>query len=317
MLKENINHFAGPIIDNSLEDGTQGIQINIEQGVFVPNDPPGAYQIGNMAHYDGVILSVHFKGDTWSTVEGSAVMIAPGIALAAAHVIEPLKEEILQKGLRPFCVGLTPSGLRVWKVQHVTRAFDTDILVLSLEYASPVPPDGRFVQAVMTTRLPEIGEPIMVSGFRASPDHVPNADFPYFHIEQGQIKYGADLHVGVGVVTQRFLSGRGQALPGPILEVDCVTSGGMSGGPAFDKDGKVIGILSASMDYGDGAGHSLISLLAPALVARISHPAFLNVYQQFGADPLRLLDLPSELCGIEGREAIHEEVDPVTSIIRL
>jgi hypothetical protein len=114
-LIENYNHFLGEIIRNP-RDGA-GSDINIETGVFVPNDPPGVYRIDNMAHYNGVLLSVHFATDTWSTVEGSAVMVAPGIALAAEHVIVPNLPEILTRKLNIFCTGLTPTGPRHWSVR--------------------------------------------------------------------------------------------------------------------------------------------------------------------------------------------------------
>ena len=59
-LKENYNHFLGSTVSNPFEGEHSSTPINIEQGVFVPNDPPGVYIINNMAHYDGVLLSVHF-----------------------------------------------------------------------------------------------------------------------------------------------------------------------------------------------------------------------------------------------------------------
>jgi S1-C subfamily serine protease len=48
------------------------------------------------------------------------------------------------------------------------------------------------------------------------------------------------------------LGGRGAMVPNPVIEVACSTPGGLSGGPAFDKHGKVFGILSVSIDDPDG-----------------------------------------------------------------
>jgi hypothetical protein len=64
-------------------------------------------------------------------------------------------------------------------------------------------------------------------------------------------------------------------VPGPAIEVACSTSGGLSGGPAFDKNGKVFGILSASINDPDGRGPSQISMIWPALAMTIS-PSFLE-----------------------------------------
>jgi hypothetical protein len=172
-LKENYNHFFGSMVSNPFEGADQEVTINIEQGTFVPNDPPGVYIIDNMAHYNGTLLSVHFlKEDEWSTVEGSAVMVAPGIAFASAHVIEPLMPHIMAEELRIFCAGYTSSGPRYWRVAQVTKVNNTDIVILALKYATALPADGCFVQTMITTRPPGIGEQVMIAGIRASREHV-------------------------------------------------------------------------------------------------------------------------------------------------
>jgi hypothetical protein len=151
----------------------------------------------------------------------------------------------------------------------------------------------------MSTRLPQIGETLMIAGFRASDDYVPGAKLSDFPFKDGSLLYGVNVRIGVGKVTQHFLKGRGSAAPGPILEVDCATPGGLSGGPAFDRDGALVGVLCRSINYEDGAGHSYVSLLVPALVIDIE-PKFLNLYS--GA--VTLLDLHPKVCGIQGRETI-------------
>jgi hypothetical protein len=309
--KENFNHFLGPVVSNPFEGLGPDTKIHIEQGVFVPNDPPGVYPIYNMAHYNGVLLSVHFATDTWSTVEGSAVMVAPGIAFAAAHVIEPLIPHIMASELGIHCTGLTPSGPRHWHVRHIAKVNGTDLMILSLDYASTVPSDGRFVQAVVTTRLPQIGELVMIAGFRASDENVPAEDGKYFPVKDGHLKYGANVRIGVGEVTQHHLNGRGSMPPGPAIEVACSTPGGLSGGPAFDQNGMLVGILSTSIDDPDERGPSQISLLWPALVQTIT-PAFLpHLYP----GPIRLLDLDPKLCGIHRRDVFHSTSGPETGVI--
>ena len=77
-LKSNYHDFLGTMVSNPFEGVDPSTPINIEQGVFVPNDPPGVYIVDNMAHYDGVLLSVHFLAEEeWSTVEGSAGWLHP------------------------------------------------------------------------------------------------------------------------------------------------------------------------------------------------------------------------------------------------
>jgi hypothetical protein len=314
ILKKNFNHFLGPIVRDPFEGIGPDTAINIETGLFVPKDPPGVYQVHDMAHYDGMVLSVHSEGTTWNVVEGSAVMVAPGIALTATHVIDDdLVDLIMKRKLGMFCTGLTPSGPRVWRVRGGTKVDRTDITILSLAFASPFPSDGRFVQAAMTTRLPAIGELVMIAGFRSSNENVPAEEDIYFPVRDGQLTYGAGLRIGVGRVGEHYLDGHGSIPPGPAIRVECSTPGGMSGGPAFDQHGRVVGILSASYDHPDGFGPSYVSLAWPALVHTIT-PAFPpHLY----AGPVRLLDLDPGLCGIDRRDVIEAIADPETGIIRI
>lgn len=305
MLKKNHNHFLGSMVSNPFENAGPSSPINIEQGVFVPNDPPGIYVVENMAHYDGALLSVHFLTEQWSTAEGSAVMVAPGIAFTAAHVMEPLIPHIIAGELRTFCAGYTPSGPRYWRVAQMTKVNNSDIMILALRYAAALPPDGRFVQAMITTRLPGIGEQVMIAGIRASREHVETDSQMAFPVAGGHIKYGAEVRIGVGEVTEHHLGGRGAMLPNPVIEVACSTPGGLSGGPAFDKHGKVFGILSWSQDHPDGRGPSQVSLIWPALTAVIS-PAFLEEHMP---KTFRLLDLDYRVCGIDRRDVISTGID--------
>jgi hypothetical protein len=64
-------------------------------------------------------------------------------------------------------------------------------MILSLDFTSPIPPDGRFAQAMMTTRLPNIGEPVMIVGFRSSEaENLQAEDGIYFPVEDARAKYG-------------------------------------------------------------------------------------------------------------------------------
>jgi hypothetical protein len=266
-FKDNFDHFRGEMAPNALSNLAPDVKLVIDQGVFVPNDPPGSYVIQDMAKYDGVLLSVHFFSELsdWNTVEGSAVLVAPGVAITAAHVIDDVIIALIMTGsVQAFCTGLTPSGPRSWNIREIARVAQSDLLVLSLNYSSPVPLDGRFAHAIITTRLPQIGEIVTIVGFRADggvrfPDFDAKTN-PYFPITGGIIEYGGKIMIGVGEVTQHYIQGRGSTAPGPTMEVACVTHGGMSGGPAFDQNGMLVGILSASIKHPDGTGHSQVSL---------------------------------------------------------
>lgn len=273
-----------------------------------------------MAKYDGVLLSVHFFSELsdWNTVEGSAVLVAPGVAITAAHVIDDDIIALIMAGsVLAFCTGLTPLGPRFWNISEIARVGQTDLLVLPLNYSSPIPLDGRFAHAIITTRLPKIGEIVTIVGFRADggvrfPDFDAQAN-PYFPTSGGLIEYGGKIMIGVGEVTQHYMQGRGATARGPTIEVACVTDGGMSGGPAFDQTGMLVGILSRSINHPDGTGHSQVSLVVPALVKTIN-PSFRQLYN----GPVRLLDLNPDHYRIDGRDAIINFTEnPVSGDIRL
>jgi hypothetical protein len=296
--QKNFDYFVGHIVRNPFESVDSKRRYNFDFRTYIPTDPPGVHVVKNMAHYEGLLLSIHFHTDHWSTVEGSAVMVAPGIALAATHVIEPLKPHLMASELRVLCVGLTSSGPRIWLVKHVTPVSNTDLTLLSLEYASAIPEDHRFVQAAVTTRLPKIGEPVMIVGIRASDQYVTMDEDKAFAVKDNKIEYGAEVRVGVGEVTEHRLDGYGSRLPGPLIEVACSTAGGLSGGPAFDKDGRVLGILAVSFDDPDGREPSHVSLLWPALAQPIT-PAFLPE-----GLPASIKLLEFEYCNIDHREFV-------------
>ena len=56
-------------------------------------------------------------------------------------------------------------------------------------------------------------------------------------------------------------------LPSPCIEVNMETLGGMSGGPVFNEEGRLIGILSSSFD----GGPSYVTLIWDALRLSITN----------------------------------------------
>jgi hypothetical protein len=52
--------------------------------------------------------------------------VAPGVAFAAAHVVEPLIPHIVAEKLRIFCAGYTSSGPRYWRMPVNFRLLDLD-----------------------------------------------------------------------------------------------------------------------------------------------------------------------------------------------
>jgi hypothetical protein len=313
--RENFDHFRAEMVADPATVMAADFEIHIDGKIFTPGDPPGvgAMMLPNMAHYQGVVLSVHFVAEGRNCLYGSAVMVAPGIAFMATHVLEQfLVDGILPGNSSLICLGYTPFGMMIWRARKYHRVDVSDVTILSLEYVSAPPPDGHFAQAMLTTRLPRIGEQVMIVGLRASDQHVSMDETRSFPVKAQHIEFGADLLVAVGEVTEHHLEGRWRAQPGQIVEVATSTPGCLSGGPTFGEDGRLIGVLTSSFDHEDGRGPSYVSLLRTAMAVEIE-PFFIP--HIFGDKKFRLLG--SRWCEIEGREAVRVSVAKETGIVRV
>ena len=166
--------------------------VTIRPWVFVANDPPGLHEVMNLAHYGAWFLASAFSRTmgTWITVEGSAVMVGPGIVATATHVFEELTDRIKLSQLRMILACASDDSLRVWFPRQVHPCAGTDISIIEVELVSEFPQDRSFIQATLTTRLPAIGEAIRLVGFRASERHVEAIDHVYFPKTEEQVRFG-------------------------------------------------------------------------------------------------------------------------------
>ena len=234
-----------------------GDQLTVEPVIFTPGPDKGAFTPSNWDYFRGTILAIQFPGEGEVAIDGSAVIVAPGIALAAAHVFRPRLPESVARGHGVLAIAIADHGLQLWSVREVTFVGKSDIAILSLGLSSDLPPGNSFYQTAMTTRTPSIGERVMIAGFRPSAERFATSR---------REPMGLTLHICVGEVTAVFPERRDSSmLPAPVLEVDCSAVGSMSGGAAFDMSGRVFGILSSSYETEDGLGPSYVSLAWPIL----------------------------------------------------
>jgi hypothetical protein len=152
-------------------------------------------------------------------------------------------------------MSVSPHGIDFHRIQQVVLDH-TDVCILRTHLASDLPPSGDMMCATMTTRIPKVGEKLFLAGYRAQ------------EIEPVESTIGAETRIAVGEVTAIYMDGRDSVmLPHPCIEVKTLTLGGMSGGPAFDESGKVLGTLTSSID--DPEGPSYVSMLWPVLTNKI------------------------------------------------
>jgi hypothetical protein len=251
--------------------------------------------------FDGVLLSIHFANIETHSIEGSGVLVAPGIALCSKHVIIPNLEKIMTSQLGAIAMALSRSGVQIWRISKITLIGNSDLAIIGLTYASKLPDQNSFNVAIISTRLPKIGEKLLIGGFRAS-DY--NFNVSVDDNNQRVMNCSGNVLCSTGIITNRFPTGRDLSmLPGPALEVGCPSFGGMSGGPVFDSQGMLVGLLSSSYDDGP----SYVSLLWPALASEFEGGWPTQLFK----GKTSLLNLTPSVCKIDRPEAIHKKPDGI------
>jgi len=190
-------------------------------------------------------------------VHGSAVLVAPGVAIWAKHVFEQSLTAIKAQTAAIYCGSITENGLELWQGTKLQLVDNSDLAILILKYVTFLPPGNGFRIAGMTARMPAVGARVAIAGFCSS-DQVVS-----FSTEGVRVR--GEVRLSLGSVTAQYPKGRGYLLPGPWFEVACHTQHGVSGGPVFDESGRVVGILSSGLD----GGPSYVSLLWPALLTPV------------------------------------------------
>lgn len=215
---------------------------------------------------NGILLALSFRDRNGHHTYGSGVMVGPGLALCAAHVLhEHDFYGKLQRGEATLVVQapLPDGGMLLWTVLRIALVPDSDLAVLSMALSSRYPEDRRFMTAWLTTRMPVLGDVLTVTGLSAAGDGT-EAIASNTRIEMAP-------QCQLGRVIDRYPNGRDRRLPGPCLAVECAVPGGTSGGPVFDNRGYLVGLLSASYD---GAEISFVSHVWPALVRAQACPVW-------------------------------------------
>lgn len=263
-----------------------GDEFNLNFMNYLPVIAKGAGAIDEWDHFGSGLLAIGIKTASAFRIEGSGVLVGPGLGLAARHVFEDYFDDLSTGQAVPYGISITQSGLLIWKLHQLVVA-NSDVAILRLDLCSDLP-DGGLRLASLTTRTPMVGETVMIAGTRNR--GTTNLDAPY----------DIEVRVGVGEITEVHPLARDSVmLPNPCIGVKCLTIGGMSGGPVFDMHGKVLGILSSSFE--DDEGPSYASLWWPSAALEINSlwpPGFVSL-------PTNLLALgASGAVSIDRRDAL-------------
>ena len=155
--------IMGTITEDPLLTLRVGAEIAFSSELFTSNAPGGLNDIDNWEFFDGAVIGLLFGDPLSKHILGSGVMVAPGVALAAKHVVEPQMEAVMRGGRGFIRAAILSSGLMIWRPRHVTIVDSTDLALLTLECASPLPEVLR--NATISTR-PRVGERIFIAGVR-------------------------------------------------------------------------------------------------------------------------------------------------------
>jgi len=273
--------------------------LNFEAVPVFPQGEASAAWLKNWETQEGVLLFIQFRGQESHRIDGSAVMVAPGIALCASHVIAPHLERLVAGEVGAICSGITSSGLLIWRICKVTCIDGSDFTILGLELASNLPNGNLFRQGRISTRVPEIGENVVLLGFRAEES--------VEQIEEKRFHANGNVLMCQGKVSARYDAGRDRVfIPWPVIEVACPSWGGMSGGPAFDKNGNLIGLITSSIESDEATGPSYVSQIWPALTASFEGGWPAVIFQ----GKRSLLEIDPRFCAIDGRENLEVIQNP-------
>lgn len=205
---------------------------------------------------DGLMLALDWVANEKHHVWGSAVMVGPGVAVTARHVVDEMRAKgfLAQAGGQLFAVGFHPDRLEGWRADSFTSVDVGDLSLLTLirTTASSLPTlaPTKFSVAKMAARMPNLGENISLIGFRA-------AELSF----EAKALMGLALIGSVGPVIDIYPAKRdSHGLPNPSAAIEARTVNGMSGGAAFDADGRLIGVISSGMEDAP----SFVSLTWPA-----------------------------------------------------
>jgi S1-C subfamily serine protease len=206
------------------------------------------------------VLAIGVLHDDRFKVWGTAVMIGPGLALTATHVLSNHHEQIRGGAVGVVCAGMRTNGtVELWRLRHLGHD-EGDLTILSLQLATPPVDGGRLTSLPVTTRTPREGERLSVIGFRFE------AEAP---IEADTAAVAGWLYAAAGAAGQVSHPVRDKILaPYPTIEILCGALGGMSGGAVLDSEGSVVGVVSRSLSTDDGEGPTLAAWVAPALALR-------------------------------------------------
>jgi hypothetical protein len=288
------NHLTGTVSDDPLAHLPVGTSISIEPivvGGSNANTVPDG--VVNWDFFQGALLAVgvRLSRSAAAVVNGTAVVIAPGLAITATHVLSEALPHLTSGDAEVICIGVRSGNLDLWRVRKISYTDRDDVAYLSLQLASPWVEGWFFTSLGVTTRCPQQGERLTIFGFRF--DDVQ---------EDGQgFSAAGNLYAAAGTVNDVYHPNHFfPSLPFPTIDIACGSLGAMSGGAVLDHDGLLVGMISRGLTTDDLKGPTYAAWIVGALNRKLELPWPPGVY----GDEIHILGIPEQLLHLTGRDAI-------------
>lgn len=208
-------------------------------------------------------------------VEGTSFAIADGLFLTAKHVVvDDQEEELRSQSLSLYFVGgRHPSGALMGGLVPIKRVYfqrESDLALLWAQFPMVAGTRVQHDGVEIDFTVPAVGQPCVAVGYTAQ-TRIDSEGTP------GGPKWSIlpKLNASRGIVTEVNSDRRGGGILNvPLFQTDARFDAQMSGSPVFSAvgpRGRVIGVVSSSMDFGghDDGEVSHASLLWPACAIRL------------------------------------------------
>jgi hypothetical protein len=132
-------------------------------------DAQSGFRSLDLAQLDGTLLALDWAVGAAHHIWGSAVMVAPGLALTARHVVDDMRNNgfLREPGGYLLAFGFHNDGMVIWNPDSVTSIGDGDLSILTLVRATAQPANAA-KKAISVNSLKEklikIGAKVVIHG---------------------------------------------------------------------------------------------------------------------------------------------------------
>ncbi len=234
-----------------------------------------------------VVVSIGYQDKDNFFVSGTGVIIAPHLIITARHVIEDFINQFtnvrLEKNMKTgkenetidhvniFAAQYAENGnkIYVWRAYEIYFCLQSDIAFLYVLSANNESADYSWKKCKIDLNLPSVGARIVGFGFHNSTSKISVG-------EQGtSLHWDNSAATTIGKVVEIFPERRDSVrLNFPCFQTDAQFEGGMSGGPVFNEEGSLCGLICDSFPAtNEFPEHvSYVTLLWPAMITQLKIP---------------------------------------------